>query len=300
MNHLGSRNDTPVPKENAQDVAASPGAWLEPPQPQDLLLTLLADNVRNRLEKVWSGGLVKLLDEFGFSRGASRVALGRMAQKDLVSRLKEGRVVCYQLTGRTERLLREGDQRIFALGHDDYDDDGVTVLMHALLEEHWIERARLSRRLRFLRFSPLQDSTWISAGNREEEVLPLLAELGVAEYCSIVVGRMSTQPPLQSMLERAWDLSALSQRYDAFVAAFSKYYRASPTDDRTAFWVRTQLIHNFRQFPSLDPGVSDALWPHPPSRAVAIDLFATIYRDLADPAHRYFDEVTSVAKAGVR
>ncbi len=303
MNPRVGNNADPSSEESEDDelnIAGTHAGWLEPPQPQDLVLTLLADNVRNRLDKVWSGGLVRLLSEFGFTTGAARVALARLVRRDLIARSKEGRVVYYELTERTERLLKEGDRRIFTLGQDDCDDDGITVLIHTLHEEHRLERARLARRLRFLRFSPLQDSIWISAGNRQDDVLPLLVELNVAEYCSLVIGRMSADTRLQSLVERAWDLPALGKRYEEFVSLFGKYDGADVVDDATAFRTRTQLMHNFRQFPSLDPGVGKTLWPHPKSRAVAIDIFGRTYRDLAEPAHRHFDDVTSVVKAGVR
>lgn len=284
----------------AVDAVVPMEGWLEPPQPQDLVLTILADNVRGRLDRVWSGGLVKLLEEFGFSVGSSRVALGRLAHRDLISRVKEGRVVYYQLTERTQRLLREGDSQIFTLGHDDRDDETLTVLMHTLPEELRLERGRLGRRLRFLRFGLVQDGTWISAGVREAETLAVLTELDVARYCSVLMGRRSNQQPMQSLLERAWDFPGLNQRYDAFVEGFGKYMDEAPADDRSAFWVRTQLIHNFRQFASLDPGVRSHEFPYSPNRAVAIGIFSRIYSDLQTPAQRYFDEVTSAEKAEVR
>ena len=40
----------------------------EPLQPQDLVITLLGTYVRPFGDAVWSGGLVALLEELGFSR----------------------------------------------------------------------------------------------------------------------------------------------------------------------------------------------------------------------------------------
>ena len=44
-------------------------------QPQDLVMTFLGAYAVPHDRVVWSGGLVTLLGDFGFSTGASRVAL---------------------------------------------------------------------------------------------------------------------------------------------------------------------------------------------------------------------------------
>ncbi|WP_030422224.1 PaaX family transcriptional regulator C-terminal domain-containing protein [Streptomyces sp. SCSIO 75703] len=279
-------------KASDEAAAALPTqGWLEPPQPQDLVLTLLADNVRNRLESVWSGGLVQLIGEFGFSTGASRVALARLVRRDLISRVKEGRLVSYRLTDRAERLLAEGDRRIFHLGGDRGRGDVFTVLWHTLPEKRRLERGQLARRLRFLGFGSVQDGNWISVGDHEEEVVRLVTELGVGEFCSLVTGRLSTAFSLRPIVERAWDLPALNDRYDAFVREFGAAQEAAGQGDATAFRVRTQLMHNFRQFPALDPGLPPPLMPEHPARAAAISLLDRAYATLREPAQRHFDAV---------
>lgn len=289
-----------IPSRDAPEPPVSEPAWLEPPQPQDLLLTLLADNVRHRHERVWSGGIVRLLGVFDFSAGASRVALARLVHRHLLEREKVGRTVRYRMTTRAEELLREGDDTIFTLGRADSRDDSATIVFHTLPEELRVQRSRLARRLRFLRFGSVQDGIWVCMGDREEEVLAELERLDVTAYCSVVVGRLSDRPGLQPLVDRAWDLPALAARYETFVAAFAPYRHRPPADDRDAFCVRTKLMHTFRQFPLLDPGVGGRWWPVPPSRAQAVDLFAALYTRLAPPAHRYFDAVTDIETAGVR
>src|SRR5436305_14719654 len=86
------------------------------PAPQDLVISLLGAHVNPRRRAVWSGGLVRLLDEFGFSNGAARVALNRLVARDLLARNKNGRLVHYTLTPRTVQVLAEGDRRTFSLG----------------------------------------------------------------------------------------------------------------------------------------------------------------------------------------
>jgi phenylacetic acid degradation operon negative regulatory protein len=259
-------------------------------QPQDLVITLLGAYVHPRRHTVWSGGLVALLSEFGFSTGASRVALARLVRRGLLAPRRDGRLVHYALTPRTTALLAEGDRRIFSLGREPHHAELWTVLWHAIPEARRLERARLARRLRFLGFGSVQDGTWISPHDREREVTTLLAELGVSEHAGVLLGRPAASLDFRALAARAWDLDELSARYRAFAAAFR---RVRVRDDRDAFFVRTRLVHAFRQFPFLDPELPDELMRAPERRTRAVALFHERYAALEAPATRHFDTVTT-------
>ena len=63
-----------------QRAAPAPGAGV----------TLLGTYVRPFGDRVWSGGLVVLLGELGFSEGAARVALTRLVRRGLIERSRAG------------------------------------------------------------------------------------------------------------------------------------------------------------------------------------------------------------------
>lgn len=270
--------------------------WPEPLQPQDLVVTLLGSYVHPSQRTVWSGGLVELLAEFGFSSGAARVALARLVRRDLISRVKQGRLVHYAITPRCERLLDEGDARIFSLGQQAERVDLWTVLWHAIPEQRRLERGRVARRLRFLGFGSLQDGMWASPRDREDEVVRVLRELEVERYATVMVGRSARDLDLRVLVERAWDLEALAARYSAFVEEFSAYrsLRAQRRlDDRESFLLRTRLVHIFRGFPFLDPELPDDLMPDRRARAATADVFHRIYDGpLAARSQRHFDVIT--------
>ena len=136
---------------------------------------MLGTYVRPYGDQVWSGGLVVLLGELGFSEGAARVALTRLVRRGLLERVRSGRLVHYRVTPRADRLLAEGDGRIFSLG-DPRDDEGTwTVLWHQIPEDRRLELSRLARRLRFLGFGSVQGSVWVSPHDHSAEVVRLLA-----------------------------------------------------------------------------------------------------------------------------
>lgn len=254
-------------------------------------MTLLGAYVSPREgSAVWSGGLVDLLVEQGFSEGAARIALTRLVNRDLLARVKDGRRVHYTLTPRTVSLLADGDRRIFSLGRHEKRAGEWTVLWHTIPETHRSGRERLVRRLRFLGFGSVQDGTWLAPHDREHEVAALLAELGVTAFAGMMLGRPAESLDVRAFAGRAWDLDALAARYEAFVTEFERC--GSAKTDAGAFRVRTRMVHLFRQFPSLDPELPPALVPPPPHRSRAVALFDDLYAALAEPAQRHFDEVT--------
>jgi phenylacetic acid degradation operon negative regulatory protein len=270
-------------------------------QPQELIITMLGVYVRPFGDRVWSGGLVVLLGELGFSEGAARVALTRLVRRGLITRVRDGRLVHYRLTARADRLLAEGDRRIFSLGHvRDGEPDDWTVLWHQIPEGRRLERGRLARRLRFLGFGSVQDSLWVSPHDHSEEVAGLLAELDVAAHATVFTAHPDAVIGLPALVSRAWDLSGLVDRYQAFSAEFSSWCRRralASLADGEAFGLRTRLVHQFRGFPLIDPELPERLAPVCAARERAAETFHELYEGLAPASQRHFDAVTAAYAA---
>jgi phenylacetic acid degradation operon negative regulatory protein len=265
-----------------------------PLQPQDLGLTIFGSYLRESGGLAWSGGMVQLLGEFGFSTEAARAALSRLATRGLIERTKRGRQVFYELTPRATAVLEEGDRRIFTFGDGAEASGRWTVLWHWLPESRRTERARLGRRLRFLGFGPVQDATWVAPHDREAEVAALLESLGIAGYAYVLVGRPSAALSVDAVIDQAWDLGSVSAAYRDFLADFGPYRtkRArTALDDRAAFVVRTRALHLFRGFPFLDPELPDQMMPDPRLRPQVVTAFQKLYADLHAPAARHFAAV---------
>jgi phenylacetic acid degradation operon negative regulatory protein len=273
----------------------------EPLAPQDLVITLLGTYVRPRgVDTVWSGGLVTLLGELGFSEGAARVSCTRLVNRGLLARVRSGRLVHYRITERADRLLAEGDGRIFTLG-DPRDDGGTwTALWHQIPEDRRLERSRLARRLRFLGFGSVQDSVWVSPHDHQAEVSQLVADLGVAAFATVFLARVGDGSGLAALVGRAWDLTGLVDRYAAFAAEFSPYATRSGRaglEDSEAFLVRTRLVHLFRGFPPLDPELPEELAPLSGPRGRAVKTFHAVFDGLARPSQRYFESMAGSGAA---
>jgi phenylacetic acid degradation operon negative regulatory protein len=255
-------------------------------QPQDLVITLLGVYVREPGRLVWSGGLVELLGEFGFSEGAARVALTRLVRRGLLSRVRSGRHIHYRVTRRCERLLAEGDGRIFTFGHPRAGGDGWTLLLHQIPESRRLELSRLSRRLRFFGFGSVPDGVWVSPHDHVEEVSRLLCDLGVEDFATVFTA--SPGAGAEGLVARAWDLSGLVDRYEGFCASFGDL---TLDGDLDAFLMRTRATHMFRGFPTLDPELPEALAPLSDARERAVEIFESVYDGLREAAQRHFDAV---------
>ena len=186
------------------------------------------------------------------------------------------------------------------------------MLWHQIPEDRRLERSRLARRLRFLGFGSVQDSVWVSPHDQAVEVARLIEELDVSD-CTTVFGalvgaargvaatgsgvRARGAAGLAALVARAWDLSGLVERYEAFDAEFSPYSRPAARarlQDSEAFLVRMRMVHLFRGFPTLDPKLPEELAPLSRPRMQAVNTFHSLFDSLAEPSQRHFDAATVV------
>jgi phenylacetic acid degradation operon negative regulatory protein len=269
-------------------VAAAPHEL----QPQELVMTMTGSYTRADPRPVWSGGVVELLGEFGFTPAAARISLARIVRRHLLDRLRVGRLVFYTLTDRTVDLVQEGDRRIFELAVEPPLDGPWTFVWYSIPDDLRVERHRLSRRLRFLGFGALEDSTWVCPRDESDDVRHILDELDVAHRATLFVGAPAPGQDLQKLISSAWDLPALAARYERFVEAFAPYAeRVGELSDREAFVVRTLAMDSYRRFPSSDPGLPAELVGIDWRRDEAERVFLRLWNELLDPAQRHFERV---------
>ena len=199
------------------------------------------------------------------------MALTRLVRRGLIERVRDGRLVHYRVTERADRLLAEGDGRIFSLG-DPRDDEGTwTVLWHQIPEDRRLERTppRPAAAVPRLRLGPGQRLGLAPRPLRRGRQAARRAAR--VDHATLFTAHPDAVVGLPALVSRAWDLSGLVERYEAFVAEFSPlcHRRAlASLSDRDAFFVRTRLVHQFRGFPMIDPELPDD-WPRSPVRAAA-------------------------------
>jgi phenylacetic acid degradation operon negative regulatory protein len=263
-------------------------------QPQDLVLTIFGAHVRRPGPKVWSGGMVEILEGLDFTTGSARAALARLVNRDLLARTREGRLAFYSPTARTNALLSAGDRRIFTFGRGATEAELWTVLWHAIPEDQRVSRARFASGLRFLGFGTVQDATWVAAHDREPDVRLLLDELDIKSYVSIMVGHMSLEVPPVALVAQAWKLDDARERYQAFLSEFSQLSSAAARkrlSSAEAFRSRILLLHRFRSFPFIDPELPRSIDTLRDLRARVVATFDEVYEALEPRATEYFWQI---------
>ncbi|MFT7646230.1 MAG: phenylacetic acid degradation operon negative regulatory protein [Candidatus Poriferisodalaceae bacterium] len=257
-------------------------------QPQDLLLTLLGNELLHQPDhKVWSGGLIAALGDHGFSAVGARAATSRLANRGLLDRSQTGREVFYRLSERAVAALTEGERRILEFSTGTEPTDIWTMLTYALSPAQRSRRDRLRRRLSFLGYGSHRDGMWIAPGDRVADTDPVLQELGLSHDVEMFVGAPAITTDVGRLVRSAWGhLDALGSRYEAFSARWSNMSRRG--DHLTA---RTLLMHEWRTFPTLDPGLPDYLVQWAPERTDAAETFRRQWHHLAPGATARFAQL---------
>ena len=200
---------------------------------------------------------------------ATRQALARTAADGWISPERHGRRTRWLLTPDGDRLLTEGTERIYAFASSQRDWDGSWLLVLARVPETDRPTRHLLRtRLSWAGLGSAAPSVWITTHTeRQAEVEQVLGQTGVTAG-QIFVARHHGGGELAALVAEAWDLPAIEQRYEEFLAEFASAAAADPLTRLI------ELVHAWRRFPSIDPGLPARLLPAGWSGARAAKLFA--------------------------
>ena len=206
--------------------------------------------------------LVRLLAPLGVRGPAVRTAVSRMRAQGWLEAVRLPAGPGYALTARAVRRLDEAATRIYRSSE---------VLREGRWDGSWhvlvvagppgrAERERLHAALGYLGYGCLGGGTWV-APRPAQELAAVLAEAGVRGQ------RFTAQSDDDpgDLVARAWDLDRLAEAYDRFLADARRDVEAVDTSggrgDENAFAARLRLLHTWRQFLRVDPGLPPALLP---------------------------------------
>lgn len=266
------------------------------PLPQELLITLLGNELlHHSSSRVSSIGLIQILDQHGFSAASTRSALLRLVKRGFLTSHRAGRETHYSLSTRAKSSLIDGEHRIRTfVDAEDSPESEWTLLSYSLPVEHRSSRDRLRRRLTFLGYGNLRDGQWIAPGDRSLETDAVISELELEQHVELFLGRpaMTTDP--SRMIADAW--GPLDQLGNLYITFSQKWDPAGVLrQSKDDLFIRTLLMHEWRQFPLADPGLADKyfIWAH--HRRDAQQLFIETWRGLKFTANQIFSETCVVS-----
>lgn len=262
------------------------------PAARSALLTLLGEYVLPACGSTWQETLIGGLETLGYKTPAARRALARSVSAGWLATERRGRRSRVHLTPATADMLRSGTDRIYSFG-DGWRWDGRWLLVVLRVpEERRAVRHQVRTRLAWAGFGSLGGGLWISPHvERERELHDAAGAASVAELVSFHAEIGDVGDPAKVVAE-AWDLDEVSRAYRDFVARFD---RLRPSSPQAVFRAQTQLVHEWRKFPFLDPDLpADVLPAHWP-RQRAHDLFGERHSQWHGEAQQYFRTLEAAA-----
>lgn len=248
------------------------------------LFDLYGDHLIDRGGQAPVAALVRLLAALGISAPAVRTAVSRMARQGwlLPVRLPDG--AGYRLTPRAVSRLRQAADRIYARDAPAWDGRWHVVVVERITERS--RRERLRSALGYLGYACVDGSTWVSPRPSPELETLLAAERIRAErFWADYDG------DARGLAARAWDIDGLAHAYLRWLGLATELTdRAGPEQpDEIVFAVRSELVHEWRKFLFIDPGLPAALLPAPWPGAIAANLFQEQAARLMPAAVRFVD-----------
>ncbi|PRY40360.1 PaaX family transcriptional regulator [Umezawaea tangerina] len=253
-------------------------------------MTVLGEYVLPRDVPVWTSTLVTVLAMFGIEEKSARQALSRTAAEGWLESERVGRRVRWSLTKPGHRLLSEGAHRIYEFGRGPESWDGRWLMLFVSVPESQRDlRHRLRTRLAWAGFGSPQPGVWVSPNTRRQvEAAKIVAELGVETPVTSFLAEHGEIGAEADLVTRAWDLRELEERYEDFIDEFTAI---TPTSGQKSLHAQTLLVHEWRRFPFLDPGLPARLLPPNWSGAKAADLFHRKHDDWRADSQRHWETV---------
>jgi phenylacetic acid degradation operon negative regulatory protein len=255
-----------------------------------LLLTVLGEYVLPTRRPVWTATLVTVLSGLGVEEKASRQALARTAAAGLIVAQRDGRRVRWRLTEQGRWLLRDGAERIYAAAAPTAPWDGRWLLLSVTVPEAQRHlRHRLRTRLTWAGFGSPAPGLWVSPqARREAEAKRIVTDLGLDGTALSFTGPFAGIGGQGNLVRQAWDLDGLAERYRSFLDEFAA---ARPAAGAATLVAQTRLVHEWRRFPFLDPGLPTALLPPDWIGIRAGRLFGRLHTAWHDEAQRHWREL---------
>jgi phenylacetic acid degradation operon negative regulatory protein len=256
-----------------------------------MLLTVLGEYVLPLRAPVWQETVIEALGALEYKLHAARQALARSVAGGWLQTERRGRRSRISLTEETTQMLETGARRIYSFG-EPWEWDGRWLLVVLRVpEERRDVRHQMRTRLAWAGFGSLGGGLWITPHvERERELADADA---VAELLSFDATLGTLGDPAKVLAE-AWDLDAVASAYRDFADRFG---HLRPETPEAVFRAQTQLVHEWRKFPFLDPDLPEAVLPPGWPRAQAQTVFRERHDSWHASAQDYFRSLEALRDA---
>jgi phenylacetic acid degradation operon negative regulatory protein len=247
------------------------------------LFDIYGDHLLSRGEQAPVAALVRLVAPLRISAPAVRTAVSRMAAQGWLEPVKLPGGAGYRLTPRAVLRLKEAAERIYRRDAPPWDGRWHVVVLERVTER--AARDRLRSALGYLGYASLGGTTWISP-RPSAEIDALLA----AEQLGGDFFHAGYDGDPRILAARAWDIDGLAAGYVRWLARAREIVAAPQgAGDEAVFAMRSELVHEWRKFLFVDPGLPAELLPARWPGREAAELFHAQADRLLPAAARFVD-----------
>jgi phenylacetic acid degradation operon negative regulatory protein len=244
-------------------------ASLTPGSARSLLVTILGELVWPSGRPVWTSSLVLVLRGLGIEEQTARQAIARAAASDWILPERRGREVAWSLSPKLVHIFDSGSPRVYSLSDPFSDWDGTWLtLLTTLPASHRSARRPLYAGLTWAGFGNPAPGLWVSPHvERADEVRSLIDELDLRAHTFSFAGAVQAMGITETeIVERGWDLGALTEHYEQILWAVTDLRPDGPDETLLA---HVRMISEWQELPRTDPQLPEALLPDWIGRRVA-------------------------------
>jgi phenylacetic acid degradation operon negative regulatory protein len=234
---------------------------------------------------------------FGLSEAAVRQAFSRMSRQGWLVASRSGNRAYYAVTDRGRRRIEGLSPRIY--GPVVEWDGRWRMLTYSVAEAQRERRDRLRKELTVLCWAPLSSSTWLSPRDALEEVRETIQSADLDDNIDLFVSDYAGPSSDRALLSKCWDLEAIASAYREFIHNYEprllQERERGGLSDEDAFVERLWLVHDYRKFTYVDPGLPSTLLPAHWPGTTAAALFREYYAAIDRKSLKFFFDATGQA-----
>ncbi|HEY4554480.1 MAG TPA: phenylacetic acid degradation operon negative regulatory protein PaaX [Bacillaceae bacterium] len=265
---------------------------------RSMIFTIFGDYIRHYGNEIWMGSLISLMREFGHNEQSVRAAISRMYKQGWLKSRKKGNKSFYRLTERGVERMEEAGKRIFKLKPEEWDGKW-RMFLYSIPEGKRSIREDVKTELGWSGFAPMSTSCWITPNDLGKQVDYLIEKYEIAPFVHYFTAAYNGPGDNKRIVEQCWNLDEINGRYAQFLSAYEEKFKLAKRRlengtmaNANCFVEKTMLVHEYRKFLFIDPGLPEGLLPDLWLGQEAAALFSSYYKLLAPYAAAFYESVS--------